>query len=708
MPRMAVPSVHHQFRDYWSRHHTTLKRHYEARESSFVPNLLPEQSIQLSGEETVALLRQRFGAAFDLAISAEYTDPDELPSTIPPEILSPVTREPNGEWLKRTNMVGINVRTIHNFWNVVKYMFTWPAAQDSVHLLPIWEPGVVDSLYGMSSWQINDEFYSEELVAIFPYLNTVDRQLRAVVNLLHVMGKAVGMDVIPHTDRYSEMALANPHYFEWLQREAYTIVNHDDDLHVVVQERIMDFLADFGSAVADERVPSTREALFSEDQIDEARRLRILFGEPDDRSGRTARRSALVEYLYAYGFEPVPATMAPPFRDIQVDVSEDAVKVDEHGMVWRDYVITRPETMSRVFGPLARYKLYGRLNNNIDWEVDFEHPRPEVWDYICTHYSSVQQRFGFDFMRGDMSHVQMRPDGVPQEIDPYYDILGTVKNYIQRDTGVAYFGYFAETFLPPRDVFGYGEEIDHLEASDAETTLGDLQSMVVGSAEFMQNFRRYVDMLYTRLCVPNWTVMTGDKDDPRFDEFYVKGNELRLFVGYFLADMPSYVALGFQTRDVHYSPVPNEHYTKLFVFHETSGHKARSGDYIWGQNGALFHHLTRMKLYVDEYFEHLRQRPTRWLLPPDPTGYSKVIAWTQADGQPDFLFVANLDVDAPSAYFAVPMIPGLAPDVPLVLDFSTTSHVPPLDHELRFNGKHYKIQSLAAGEGRIYRPQRAG
>ena len=77
---------------------------------------------------------------------------------------------------------------------------------------------MVSSLYGPASWNLNPEFFSQELYLAEPQLDTVEKQLRAVVNILHLLGKAVGMDVIPHTDRFSEMALANPQHFEWLVR----------------------------------------------------------------------------------------------------------------------------------------------------------------------------------------------------------------------------------------------------------------------------------------------------------------------------------------------------------------------------------------------------------------------------------------------------------------------------------------------------------
>ena len=141
-------------------------------------------------------------------------------------------------------------------------------------------------------------------------------------------------------------------------------------------------------------------------------------------------------------------------------------------------------------------------------------------------------------MRGDMSHVQMRAEGVPTQIDAFYDILATVKKVV-RDNGVPYFGYFAETFLAPRNVMSYGDEIDHLEAADCDSTLGDLQSVIINTPEFLQRFRQYLDVLETRRFAPSFTIMTADKDDPRFDKFYVSGNEFRLFTALFLTNMPT-------------------------------------------------------------------------------------------------------------------------------------------------------------------------
>jgi hypothetical protein len=704
--QLALPPVPNVYQEFWDTWHNPAQRQacleaYQTGHLSFVPHLLPEQVLRLSGQETLDLLRRRFGEAVDLALNPTLTDPDHLPAAPPSAIRSPVADQPDGRWLKQSNMVGINVRTVGSFWNMVKYALTLPAAQDAIHILPIWEAGVVGSIYGMSSWQLNREFYSAELAAICPALDTIDKQLRAVVNLLHLMGKAVGMDVIPHTDRYSEMALAYPEYFEWLQRQDTLIVDHTANLHEAVQNKIIEFLATHGPALPGEATPAIRDEFFNAG-VDEARRLRVLFGLPDDSAGRLARRKQLIQQLYRYGYEPVPATMAPPFRGLRVDPRPEAKTVDADGLIWREYIITEPTSMSRVFGPLARYKLYERLDNNANWEIDFTQPRQAVWQYVCEKYYQMQRRYGFDFMRGDMAHVQMRPEGVPASLELEYDILGAVKRYIQQDQGVRYFGYFAETFLAPRDVMGYGEEIDHLEAAEADTTLGDLQSTSVGSPEFLQRFRYYFDLRETRLCTPNFTVMTADKDDPRFDTFYLTGNEVRLFIAFFLTDMPSYMGLGFETRDLHYEPAPNEHYTKLFVFQETTGPKATHGPYVWGKNGFLYSTITRMKRYLDAIWPALKGRPTRWLIPPDATAANKVLAWTQHGEAPEYLFVANTDPEQAAIRFA---LPDIGRNVPLICEFSTRSSIPETDQRLPFTGKHYKVTRLAPGEGRVYRVQ---
>lgn len=681
---------------------------YVAGDTSFVVGLQPQDAVATPLSDVLTMLIQRHGDAITVALSDMAVDLSRPLAELPAAVRSPRSNEPDSSWLKRTNMVGINVRTVGDYGGVVKYAMTLPAAADSIHLLPLWEPGVVESLYGIAAWNLNTEFFSDEWYEFAPNLDTVGKQLRATSNLLHVMGKTVGVDVIPHTDRFSEPALCTPGLFEWMSVRDRQIVDHSDGLARTVEEAVFAWIVDRGPALAGSAVPESVEQFFD---LDERTRLLLLFGDENSIFERNDRRVDLIMHLKWIGLEPVPATMGVPFRGIEVDPDPSHIVVDHHGMEWPDFVFSEPEFMSRVFSPLARFKLYERLDDNSRWEIDFTRPRTEVWDYVCRHYADTQHIGNFDFMRGDMSHVQMRPDGVPDVVDEHYDILRTVKTHIQRSAQAPWFGYFAETFLPARDVFQFGEELDHLEASLADVTLGDLQSTVVGDHEYLRRFRRYLDDLATRRTAPAYTVMTADKDDPRFDELYRAGNEARMFTALFLPDMPSYVGLGFEIRDVHWDPAENERYTKLFVFREKGDSnkypsKARFGnEFIWGRNDELFAHVTDLRLFAEATLPGIAGSTTDWLIPPDATTLRGIAAWTQSPatmprGSDRYVFLVNYDLNADSGYFGVPALPA---DSTLTAVFSTRGSEYVQGEVIRHNGFFHRVESVAPGEGRAYR-----
>lgn len=88
-------------------------------------------------------------------------------------------------------------------------------------------------------------------------------KLKCVVNVLHLLGKTVGMDVVPHTgSRYSEMVLANPALFEWLQRRELDILRNDERLFESVQDVLYELLQYRGSAVPGLPLPASAKHLF--------------------------------------------------------------------------------------------------------------------------------------------------------------------------------------------------------------------------------------------------------------------------------------------------------------------------------------------------------------------------------------------------------------------------------------------------------------
>ncbi|MFD1140030.1 hypothetical protein ACFQ4C_02885 [Larkinella insperata] len=664
-----MPTNLQPFQENWQQNFAAYIGAYQEDRQSFIANLLPEHAVEFSVYQTLDVLARRYG----FPAVQQALDPVQ---TIP----SPVAGQPDGNWLKRTKMVGVNVRTIGSFWNVVNYALTLPAIHDSIHLLPIWEPGVVGSLYGMISWNINPEFFSQELHKIVAPLDTPEKQLKVVVNLLHLMGRTVGMDVIPHTDRFSEMVLSEPELFEWVQRAGAILTDSSETVTEQVKRAIADWVAEHRPEVAGQ--PFTPA---------------VLFGEVHEYGLRLERRLSLIRYLVERGFETVPMTMGPPYRGLY-SKPEEFVN-DEYGQTWYEYGFRQPRPMSRVFGPLTRYKFYHTKNNDHTGELDFEEPNPVAWAYVCQQYFECQQRYNFDFMRGDMAHVQMRPGGVPAQIDDFYDPLRTIKRFIQTQ-GVTHFGFFAETFLAPPDTMGYGDELTHLEAIEAETTLGDLQSTVVNSADFLGRFRHYLDLAHTRRFAPSFTVMTADKDDPRFDEFYRTGNLARYFISLFLNELPSYVGLGFEVRNRHLERGLNEEYSKLYVFSirdEAQTDKVTQGPYRWGQHTAQFQKILELRLLSDQIGPGIREQPVCWLMLPDPTGSQSVIAWTQRD-RPAYVFVGNLDPQQPARHLTVPLFPDAAETLQCLHDTVEKAATDPVAH----NGYHYPLPALQAGACRIY------
>ena len=543
--------------------------------------------------------------------------PEVLAKALDPaaQVESPRANEADGRWLQHTSCMGVNLRTTGGLLGAVKYVLTLPPHVNAVHLLPVFEPGVVGSLYGMASWRINAEFFDAGWARLVPAMRHVNDQLRAFVDLCHALGKTVGLDVIPHTDRFSEIALCQPWLFEWVQRDDVRILQQRADLHRVVEQVIVLW----ARGRTDARLAT---AFFARPEPEIAREL---FGDGDF-SARNARRDELIQFLYERGYEPLPATMAPPYRGLELDPSQQAVTVDARGRRWRDYRFTEPQAMSRVFGPLTRYKLYERLDDNAAWAIDHDKARLPVWDYVARHYHAVVAQFGFDFMRGDMSHVQTRPGGVPPgEVEPY-DLL----RYVKRACAKTYphFGYFAESFLTADDYMTYGSEAAHLDKSEADVALGNLQNYAPAHAAFGDLLARYTDLRQNHRFAPCFTLFTADKDDPRFDANFDEGSVARYFFAACCTAMPAYSSLGFRVRDRHVEPWPNEYYTKLYVFRYDEGPKATRGPYRWGDNAALFAQLTMIDQLREQHGVGFDGDGFAWLQAPGKQA-STVLAWRQ-------------------------------------------------------------------------------
>jgi hypothetical protein len=116
----------------WKANQQELTQRYTSHRESFISGLLPATAVSMSAARLISILQERLGATtLSHCLDPSHTHP------------SPVSGQENPDWIRRCNIVGINVRTVQNFFNVLKYALTLPKSQSGIHLLPIWEPGVV-------------------------------------------------------------------------------------------------------------------------------------------------------------------------------------------------------------------------------------------------------------------------------------------------------------------------------------------------------------------------------------------------------------------------------------------------------------------------------------------------------------------------------------------------------------------------------------
>ncbi|MFP4551087.1 MAG: hypothetical protein ACLFNT_09800, partial [Spirochaetales bacterium] len=94
--------------------------------------MTPPEAIGLSVAEVVSELKNRLPSDavgdVDEILAGTRNEPSNLGNL----------RHSDTTWIRRANIVGINVRTIGSLWHVVNYSLTLPRAVDAIHLLPVW------------------------------------------------------------------------------------------------------------------------------------------------------------------------------------------------------------------------------------------------------------------------------------------------------------------------------------------------------------------------------------------------------------------------------------------------------------------------------------------------------------------------------------------------------------------------------------------
>lgn len=587
------------------------------------------------------------------------------------QVESPVKNEQNGDWLKETKIVGINPRAIGSYFDIVKYAMTFP--EESIHLLPLFEQGCQGSLYAPVNFKLSDEFMDKDLAKIG--FDTPEKQLKLVLNLLHAMGKTVGMDFLQHTDRFSEEVFVNPDYFIWAQldedktRELEYPEIHPDKTGNKVKDAVIDFIRENGDANGNEVNSYVLENLY---KLSEEKRRKIIFGDLPA-SEKTDRRVQLMNFVRERGFETKPVHLDDPKTKIVFDKMQKG-----NGTSWATF---KDGKKNRFFGNLTPYKLYHLDENG---NTDTTRPNKEAWDYLCQKTGEFQKEYGFDFLRADMGYLNFG--------NVESDIHSAIKDYAVNNNGCKSFASFGECFSD----FAMSDR-EALKRKKYDALLGNVQYLNVFDENFVNTIKGYNFNPDYKISV---TSITADSDQAVYNKHYDNiQNKIRCFMGLFL-NQPSYMGMGLETRDV--GPVEGKNLTKDFI-NDWGIEK-----YEWGKNKEFFGILSGMRKIYAEIKDVIKNNCHYWLNTNNP----HVASWfyyTKDENMPTYLFVSNADnkkqeeVDIQNLYDTniSSELSKKTESVALSEIYSTEKKT--LTGNIVSKGRKFKVKNLAPGECRVYK-----
>ncbi len=528
-------------------------------------------------------------------------------------IKSPVECFKNSDWFKKAKIVGVNPRITGSFLNIVKYALTF--SENAIHIMPFFESGHEGSLYVQNSWRISNEFLDKNFID--EGFNTAEKQLKLTVNLLHALGKTVGFDVLPHVDSFSEIVFLNPKYFEWIklnkQKKSQLFPPEViyDDIHLGVEEKIIEFIKKKNNY-------STKfdiNKLYS-DGVSEELRHSIIFGNDSDKWEKI--RLELIKYIRSFGFETIPVAEHAPMRPIVFDKIIHNKSTD-----WAQFKVENKAKDAVILGCTTPYKWY-----KIDESGYPITSKPEytVWKYFIKKYKSIQEEYGFDFLRADMAHNQISHSSKTIGKVKKKEFWAELKHSIQKNT--PYFATLAEAFYNTYYIDGYTDMIN----KEFDVVLGNLNYRILNE-NYINHIKDFINVYPKHFpFAPCICVFTNDADKKEHNIFYQSplANEVRMFCAYFL-DLPSYMGMGYELRES--LPDKQEKYTFNYI-------KQMKKPYQWGDNEEFLSSVFEMREIYEKIKNKIKQPKLR-LCKTD----SLSLAWVYLDEQNNakYLFCFNLD-----------------------------------------------------------------
>lgn len=613
-------------------------------------------------------------------------------------IKSNIVNQKTSHWLQTGKMIGMVPRVAESYLGMVKYAMTFP--EDTIHLLPTFISGNKDTEcgYSIKTWKMDPELMDPELTK--RGFDTPEKQLLFAINMMHALGKKVGFDAIPHTNRFSEMTLASPEYFEWIKvdrktdTQEYPYLNKDDskptrNLANEVKDLIKEFLIKEG------KTKEEVDKLYSGD-LTENERIDIIFGQNENEATKEATREKLMKFLIEKGYDTISVANDPPYRPVQYDGMQQEGRYN-----WSKYKVPNKEGRKiQIFSDITPYSLY---ETNNDGTINIEKPKKEVWDYFSQNLADLQKQYGFDFMRVDMAHIQLDYSGYLEKGENYkgQEFWAYVKDYIQEKNNMPSFASFGEEFLAPRPGFPSNPQLNPMVTAERKKF-----DTVLGNAQYENNLDKFWDKIkgYNMLgknFKPSVTISAADTDSK--SKVHLYNNPIALQIKEFAAlflNMPSYMAMGFETREIE--PENKNEFTKPFI-------KKSDKSYEWGENYYFYGPLSKMRKAYDQ-LKGVIQNQAHWWLNADN---NKIKSWMYLDktneNKPSYLFVVNSNPDLNATETASIENPlnalndKTAKSISLVPVMSTNQKPNKLESQIVYKGNNIKVTNMAPGEGRIYK-----
>lgn len=612
-------------------------------------------------------------------------------------IPSPVSQEKDTGWFEQIKMVGVSPRICKTYLGILKYALTLPKGT-AVHLMPVFEPGTLGNYYAQINWRPSDKWLDPELVRAG--YKTPEAQLKFLTSALNALNHPVVMEMVPHTDNFSEIVFANPAMFEWIKVTPNPI-NPDlepkldfGDFSSDIKGVVLDFLKAEGNAKGNP-VPARMLARFFGPETSEAERIETLFGSPttpEEKQHAFNRRIAVLTRVRQAHFMSQPIVPDPPYRPVYFD----KWIIDEYGGRWPEFNIQRLDGAERpIFGTLTAYKLYETL---ADSSPDASRPCYETWQYIAERYGDLQKTYGFSAMRQDMAHLQYEhyPNGTRNaSTDPTRKNVWTfIKHHIQTTNKSPYFATLGETFYPK----AFYDPFRHMDDQNVDVGLGYIQYLQPGDTGLIRQIRRHQPENVRHK--PALAISTNDADD--LGETCAnssKSNTLKTFIGFFM-DHPTYMGLGLETREEQ--PAERREYSARYSLDEPQ-------DYKYGNNRQFYEPLQRMRRAWEDLAGTITTQQFQWL----DSSAKHVASWRFIDKKTrdvSLVMVANTDLtfDKQIVEMGLPgdtSTPVTGKDETVILEPLLSTQDTPEKNTVYVirQGQTMRITNLAPGECRIYR-----